>query len=88
VAVAAESEEHELVARNLEAREGFQITQGLLKAAGIHFRGAAAALALKVVMVVAGVAADESHHLVSAKDALRPALADEPLQIAVDRGET
>ena len=84
----AEPEKHELVAGDRETGKGLQVPHGFFETAGIHFRRPATALALEVVVVVARVAADEPHHLIPTQDAFSPALADEALQIPVDRGQT
>jgi len=66
--------------RDPETRNGLQVPQGIIEPAGIHFRCAAAAFALEMVMMVARVASHKSHDLVGAEDALRPAFMDESLR--------
>ena len=83
----AEAEEQELMAGDLESGKGSQVPQGLFETAGVHLCCAAATLTLEVMVVVAGVAAHEAHHLVRPQDALSPTLPHEPLQIAVDGGK-
>src|SRR5664279_3816096 len=75
------------MAGDLESGKGSQIPQGLLETAGVHLSRAAATLTLEVMVMVAGVAAHEAHHLVRPQDALSPTLSHEPLQIAVDGGK-
>lgn len=86
LACGAEAEEQELVARHLEAGDIAEIGQAGLHFAGMHFHRAAAGFALKVVVMVVRVAADEPHGLVGAEDGLGPALLHEALEIAVDGG--
>ena len=87
MAGATEPEEHELMARDFEPGKGFEISQRFLEAAGIHFRSTSATLALEVMVVMAGIATDESHDLVRAQDAFRPPFVDEALQIAINGGQ-
>jgi hypothetical protein len=86
LADSAEPEEQKLVAGDLESGKALQLLERALQTTGIHLRGPAAALALKVVVMVAGVASDEAHDLIASQDAFGPALLDKALQVPIDGG--
>ena len=72
--------------RDREARNGLQVSQGIIQPAGFHFGRAATPFALEVVVMVARVASNKPHDLVGAEDALCPSFMDESFQIPIHRG--
>ena len=71
-----------------EPGEGFEVLEGRFEATGIHLRSPTTALALKVVVMLAGFAADKSHYLIDAENAFGPAFAHETFKVAVDGRKT